>query len=38
MLVSRNFLNDYISLDDIKTIDLAEKVTELGLEYDDGTP
>ena len=34
MLVSRNFLNDYISLDDIKTIDLAEKLTELGLEYD----
>ena len=38
MLVSRNFLNDYISLDDIKTIDLAEKLTELGLEYDYVTP
>ena len=38
MLVSRNFLNDYISLDDIKTIDLAEKLTELGLEYDYITP
>ena len=34
MLVSRKFLNDYISLDDITTIDLAEKLTELGLEYD----
>lgn len=34
MLVSRKFLNDYISLDDINTIDLAEKLTELGLEYD----
>lgn len=34
MLVSRKFLNDYISLDDISTLDLAEKLTELGLEYD----